>query len=487
MSSKRIFVVADHGLAIVYFLQTEVVSTLLEAGVEVILLTDDGLLEKISQRFGRAGLYVEGLRLAQVREYFQKYQNSQQWWLDFFRRAGASSRMNTETIDNYVNWNERKAPPRRRAMFPLVKAGIWVLRHSRIARQSLVRRQERFTPGLYAELFEKYRPDLVVASTAGWRLDRYILREARGRRVKTAAIVMGWDNPSSHALPGARIDTISCWSEAQRQELIQGSDWRPDRVHIGGIPTYDGYLRQQWLLPRSEYFRLHDLDPQRKLLGYACSFVTYSPNIQNIEALADLVAKDELDYPAQLLIRLHPNHYSSVKRWSEERVQIQKLAQSYPYIHLVEPVPLGGELGYYSGEDMPEKSSMMAHSDIFITVYSTMVVEASIHETPIISAVIDSATGWQGEYSLPLSKIGGWPTHSRFRKSGAGQVAASLAELRQAINLYLHNPARDLEAQRAFVKQECTYIDGSAGKRTGAFLASLIETTRREDPQCRSN
>jgi len=227
-------------------------------------------------------------------------------------------------------------------------------------------------------------------------------------------------------------------------------------------------------MPRSEYFRLHGLDPQRKLLGYACSFVTYSPNIQNVEALAGLIAHNKLNQPCQLLIRLHPNHYSNVKRWSEERLQMQKLVESYPHVHLVEPVPLGGELGYYSGEDMPEKSSMMAHSDVFITVYSTMVVEASIHETPIISAVIDSPTGWPGEYSLPLSKIGGWPTHSRFRQSGAGQVATNEAELRQAINLYLQEPSRDVAAQRDFVKQECTFTDGSAGRRTGSYLLSLI-------------
>ena len=37
---------------------------------------------------------------------------------------------------------------------------------------------------------------------------------------------------------------------------------------------------------REEYFNLHNLDPQRKLLCYACSFITFSPNYQNIEALA---------------------------------------------------------------------------------------------------------------------------------------------------------------------------------------------------------
>jgi hypothetical protein len=475
MDPKRIFIVADHGLAVVYFLQSEVISTLLKAGVEVVFLTDDGLLEKINQRFFHPGMYIEGLRLAQLRDYFRRDHNSQQWWLDFFRRAGACYRMNAETIDNYVNWNEREAPPRRRKIFSLVKAAIWGLRHSRFARQTLVKRQQRYTPNIYTDLFDKYKPDLVVASTAGWRLDRYILREAKASAVKTAAIVLGWDNPSSHGLPGASIDHISCWSQAQKQELMLGSDWPPERINIGGIPIYDGYFRGQWLMPRQDYFRLHHLDPQRKLLGYACSFVTYSPNIQNVEALAQFVVNDELDQSCQLLVRLHPNHYTNVKRWSEERLQMQELVGKNPHLHLVEPVPLGGELGYYSGEDMHEKSSMMAHSDVFITVYSTMVVEASIHEAPIVSAVIDSNGGWPGEYSLPLSKIGNWPTHSRFRQSGAGQVASSPAELKQIINLYLQNPTQDRQAQKTFVKQECTFTDGSSGRRTGEYLLSLVQ------------
>ena len=45
-------------------------------------------------------------------------------------------------------------------------------------------------------------------------------------------------------------------------------------------------------------------------------------------------------------------------------------------------VRLGAGLAHYSGEDMPEKASMMAWSDVFLTVYSTMVVETAIHDRP---------------------------------------------------------------------------------------------------------
>ncbi len=162
--------------------------------------------------------------------------------------------------------------------------------------------------------------------------------------------------------------------------------------------------------------------------------------------------------------------------FAEERRAIQKLADTSPHIHVVEPVPLGGEMGYYSGEDMPEKTSMMAYADVFLTVYSTMVVEASIHNTPVVSVCFDAPGGWNkpNRFSLKLSEIGNWPTHDRFRRSGAGKVALDMDELVGAINGYLKEPGADLEKRNAFICDECTYQDGLSGIRTANFLLNKL-------------
>lgn len=470
-----VFLVADHGLSVVYFLQSDVVPTLIKDGVEVVLLTDDGLRDKILERFGAEGFTVEGLRIPELRAYSEQAKDAQ-WWLAFLRRVGGSNRIRTAAMDSYIHQVWAEEPPRRLALMPAAWLAIWLLRRSPRLRRELVRLQERFTPGVYADVFERYQPDLVVSSTPGWRLDRYLLREANMHHVPTASVIVGWDNPSSYSIPGASVGRVTCWSMLQKDELVLGSDWRPEDVNIGGIPSYDGYLDRRWQFPRDEYFRLHGLDPERKLLSYACSFVSFSPNWQNVEALARLVSSDSLRAPCQLLVRLHPNHFWDVDLFIEERERIRRLARDLPNVHVVDPVPLGGELGYYSGEDMPEKASMLAHSDVFLTVYSTMVVEAAVHDTPIVSVCIDAPGGWnrRRKYSLALSRIGDWPTHARFREAGAGRVVYSEPELRQAIDGYLENPALETEARRAFVEREITYTDGSAGRRTAEFLHSLI-------------
>ena len=471
---KRVFISADHGLAIIYFLQSDVLTTLLDAGIEVILLTDDTLQEQVRERFGRPGLIIEGLRLGEARKYEREVHPSQQWWLQFMRRAGASRRINLEAVDGFINQVEGEARGKRRALFPLMKIVVEVLRRSTLARRSLVKYQNRFTPDIYRDLFERYQPNLVIASTPGWRMDRYLLREASARGVTTATAIVGWDNSSSYSLPGAKVDWATCWSALQKDEMVLGSDWKPNQVNISGIPSYDGYFRGEWLMPREEYFRLHGLDPNRKLISYACSFISFSPNIQNVEALARLVSSHRLEENSQLLIRLHPNHFMEDPLFIGEREQIRALARELPYVHVVEPVPLGGSLGHYSGEDMPEKSSMMAYSDVMVTVYSTMVVEASVHGTPVVSLCIDSAEGWPDRFTLPLSKIGGWPTHLRYRESGAGRETTNEDDLREALNYYLENPGADQEARQDFIRRECTFTDGGAGKRTAEFFLSLL-------------
>ncbi len=478
--SQHVVISADHGTAIIYFLESDVVPALLQGGAQVTILTDETTQAQIAARFARDGLHFESLRLAQAAEFARTYRPRLQWLMAYLRRVGGSWRINTEAMDSHIweVWKENGWRFRIGVWMPAAMA-IVALRLSGMARKALVRLQMSYVrkPGIYADLLDRLKPGLVIGSTPGWRLDRYLLREAGVRGIPTAAAIVGWDNPSSYAISGAVVDWATCWSSAQKRELVLGADWEAERVHVGGIPSYDGYLRRSWLIPREDYFRRHGLDPTRRLISYASSFVHFAPNLPNIEALARMVSGEELEKPAQLLIRLHPSHFQDKPRiFAEERRRIQELEARYPRVHVVQPVPLGGSLGYYGGEDMDEKASMMAHSDVMVTVYSTMLVETAIHDTPMIAATLDVPGGWNepGKYSLALKEIGNWPTHKRFRQAHAGRVASSEDELRRWLNVYLNAPGLDRAERRQFVADEITITDGSAGQRTAQFFLQLL-------------
>jgi CDP-glycerol glycerophosphotransferase (TagB/SpsB family) len=478
--TKRIFISADHGMAIIYFLQSDVVSTLLDAGIEVVVLTDDDTKEKIASRFTQHGLTFEGLRLKQANEYAKKIQPRLQSLLIYLRRVGGSRRINTEAMDSHIweVWGENGWKFRLGVWIPSALA-IILLRNFAFARKLLARIQNRFTPNIYADLFDKYKPNMVIASTPGWRMDRYLLRESARRGITNMTVIVGWDNSSSYNVSGADVQWATCWSQLQKDELVNGSDWNPERVNIGGIPSYDGYFRKSWLMPRDAYFKLHGLDPNRKLISYASSFVHFAPNFPNIEALAKLVSSDSLAEPSQLLIRLHPSHFQDKpKIFAEERERVFDLEKKYPQVHVVKPVALGGSLGYYGGEDMDEKSSMMAYSDVLVTVYSTMLVETAVHDTPMIAAVIDTPGGWNKpkKFSLSLKEIGDWPTHKRFREANAGRVTSNESDLCDALNMYLRDKTINSKERRKFIEDEITFTDGASGKRTAEFILKALNS-----------
>jgi hypothetical protein len=174
---------------------------------------------------------------------------------------------------------------------------------------------------------------------------------------------------------------------------------------------------------------------------------------------------------------LHPSHFQDKpKIFADERQRVFDLEKKYSHVHVVQPVALGGSLGYYGGEDMDEKSSMMAYSDVLVTVYSTMLVETAVHDTPMIAAVIDTPGGWNKpkKFSLSLKEIGNWPTHKRFREAKAGRVATNEKELRATLNLYLKNPTLDYAERRKFIEDEITFSDGTSGKRTAEFILKVL-------------
>ncbi len=472
-ANPTVFFVLDTGLAHAYLLETDLLDRLLSKGIRPVVLTQAAYLPALQQKYGREGLVFASLRDEAARAYQRNYHPTAQYFFEHVRRAAASSRIPLTYVDSHRRRKETEAEGAYRWALLALRPAIYLLRYSCLARRAFRWLQSAlFTPDLYGDLLDRYQPALIVSNTAGWRLDQYLLREAHRRNIPLMLAVVGWDNPSSQGLPGAFVRYANVWSEIHRRELTEGVDWAPDAIHIGGMPLYDGYLDGRWLLSREAYFSLHGLDPQRKLISFAATALSVTPNAHLVQILADLVGSDALPEPAQLLIRLHPNHFKDFPHYREDARQIYAIAERYPQVHIVEPRAVAGGLERYSGEDYPEKASMLQHSDVLVTIYSTMVVEAALHDTPFVSACIESPQGWQaqGKFWVPLREIPTWPTAARVNALGAGRTVFSAAALREAVAAYLQDPSLDAENRRRFIAQELTWLHGEATEKTADFI-----------------
>lgn len=473
---KTILIYVDHGLTLGYYLYTGLAEKLTAKGVRLVFLVQDELIDQMRKEFSSNDLLIfESSRERETQRFQSTHHPTLFEFMDYLRASSMSPQVKLTYVDTHRRRVEFGATGRRKAIFRFLRPLIWVLRSSKAARKAFRWEQDRlFKTELFGEVFDRYKPDLVISSTAGWRMDRYFLREAHRRKIPSAMTVIGWDNPSAFGLPGADVDYANVWSDIHRHELRDGLDWPDDKIHVGGMPLYDGYISKTWEMPREEYFALHGLDPNKKLIAYAATALSISPNLHIVEALMKIIAGNQLSTPSQLLIRLHPNHFKSQAYYQEEREKIYEITKNQPDIHVVAPKALSGGLPRYSGEDFPEKASMLAHCDVMVTIYSTMVVEAALQDKPVISVCIDSPTGWGNGFWVPLHEVPSWPTASRVEKAGATLSAFTEDELVADLNAYLQHPELHRENRSAFVKQELTFLHGEATAESANYLLKLL-------------
>ena len=473
---KTLLAYLDTGLAQAYFFETDLVKLLVSDEVRLVVLVRESQLASIREKYAQAHVTFESLRDAELEEYRRSYRPRLQYWTEHIRRASASKKIPLTYVDTHRRRAERHATGNSWYSYRALRPFIYLLRRSCAARQAYVNFLAKlFDTNFYGDLFDRYHPDLIVSNSAGWRLDQYLLREARKRGIPSALLIVGWDNPSSQGLPGVRMDYACVWSQVHKWELSAGVDWPEENIFVGGMPLYDGYINHKWIMPRANYFKLHQLDPNKRLVSFAATALSISPNLHLVELLAEMIGTQSLDVPAQLLIRLHPNHFKPREHYLEEAQAIRAVALKYPDVHIVEPADVPAGMERYSGEDFPEKASMLAYSDVLVTIYSTMVVEAAIHDTPFISACIDAPGGWKDRFWVPLHEVPDWPTAARVTKDGAGKLALTPEDLRRGLNDYLAHRELDAPGRQVLIENELTYIHGEATGKTAGFLLSILK------------
>jgi len=473
---KTILLAIDHGLTLSYFLYTDLANQWLEKDIRLVFLVQEDLVPWFRKEFaGKDNLIFDTVREAQAEQYRRLYLPGLQGLMEYMRKSSASRRIPLTYVDTHRQRTEFAAQGRWKYYLRVSRPAIGLLRSSSLARKVFRWMQSAlFTPAIYEDLLDQYQPDLLISGTAGWKIDRYLLREAKRRGIKTAMVIIGWDNPSAHGLQGANVDYANVWSDVHRWELSAGLDWPIKNIHVGGMPLYDNYINKKWLMPRQTYFAMHNLDPQMKLIVYVATALSISPNLHIVELLVDIVRQQKLAMPVQLLIRLHPNHFKSTPHYEQEREAIYLVAGQCPDVCVAAPTALAGGAPKYSGTDFQEKASMLAYCDILVSIYSTMVLEAALHDKPIVSACIDTPEGWPGHFWIPLSQVPAWPTASRVNRAGASTTVFTPAQLIDALNAYLIQPSLHAEGRAQFAKQELTFLNGESTRETGDYILSLL-------------
>jgi hypothetical protein len=464
-----VFLVAHMGFAARYLLRTDIFSTLKAAGARIVILAPNAAEQYMADEFADANVVLEPLRVDW--NDFSLVTGSRFWSLLFYLRSYTiADGHRSEALQDKYRVFERVLRDRSRALaagFRLALNGLW---RSRFLRRLLLGLETRFfTCPIHADLYDRYRPDLVVTTSPGWFFpDAVVLREAEKRRIETATVVLSWDNPTSKGYRGADPGRTIVWSDEMARQVAHHHDYPRERIVVAGVPHFDDYVRDGALPAREEL----GLDPDRRLVVFATGApATFSANVAVAEALAEAVASDALGSPSQLVVRLHPLNFRPGHEAPLE--DYERLAATYGHTRLDIPDIRSESLTV----DMPDSDrrrlgALIKNCDVLVNVFSTTTLEAFLVDRPVVLVSSDVDANRDAAYGLR-----GFHDYEHVRAvidQRAAKVARAIPEIIEHVREYLADPSLDGDGRRRVAVRELGPADGSAGRRVGKSLLGLL-------------
>lgn len=325
--------------------------------------------------------------------------------------------------------------------------------------------QKIFTDRPFKNLFDRYQPSLVFSTHIyGW-FDTMLLAEAKRRGITTVGMPAGWDHLDKYYLP-FHTDRLLAQSNEIIKAAVTYQSYRKEQIRLTGYPYFDYFVRRSYQMPRVKLLDELHLPPDAHYILYV-SGTDYCPDEPDvIEAMAQWIEKKELPVTTYLVIRPYPGGAQRGKAYDRQR--FAKLEQ-HPRIRFC---------WQKTWADLQETDfflNVMLYADVVMQVYTTVALEVTALDRPILSTLFD------GYRILPFREsIRRFEKFEHFQdviRTGALAQAHGFDELKTFLNRFLADPDY-LRKERNLMKKElCGPLDGKSSERIAKALIDMMTTS----------
>jgi hypothetical protein len=332
------------------------------------------------------------------------------------------------------------------------------------------------------QLFARYQPMLLVGSSPGLIFSEVpLLRTAVRRNVRTIVVDPSWDNFTNKLIPVRRADTLVVWNDIMKQQAVELHGYTPDQVRVSGPPHWDRYFRAGAVIPRDAFFARIGADPSRRLVTLMTTgrelYAHYDRVIRVLMGAIESgrwgTGPGNSGNPGspvnnvQLLVRLHPR--DDLERYAQFR-GTPNLVIEKPFKTTVKS---GDGLDVdITAENQQHLADTLRHSDVIVTVASTIAIEASIFDTPVVDVSFDGET--PSEFVRSARRYYKFTHYENITRQGAAPVAASPEQLVDHVGRYLRDRSIDRDGRRRVVVDQCQFTDGRSSERIANFVVDEL-------------
>lgn len=450
---KTIFITISRGGTARNILQTDAFDILKKSGNRIVIFTPAYKDERFLKEFGAPNVIFEDL----IEPKWNFLDNFLVGW-----HKGLVYNSSTKKRDLYGIYDPNegsflKYVVKKIIFLPLSKIS-WLKEFFRWLDVLLVRSK------YYETIFDKYNPDLVFATSIMEDADILVVKEAKRRGIKTIGMPKTWDNTSKMVFR-VKTDKLIAWGEFSKDEAIQFQNYKKKDIIVCGIPQFDFYKNSDYLMQRDEFCEEMGLDKDKKIILFCSEGKTTKHDGEIAEMIAGFINNKQLIAEASLFIRPH-FIYSNDEKKFEKILGFKNVVLDSGYKFS----PVFRDRWDYSREQIKKFTNIMLHSDIVVTSYSSISLDASAFDKPIINIAFD------GYNKVPFkeSMVHWYNTeyYKRVIETGGVWIVDDKDKLLNALNSYIKNPQLLGDGRRKIREYFMYKLDGKSSKRIADAILS---------------
>ena len=316
--------------------------------------------------------------------------------------------------------------------------------------------------------FRANRPSVLVLSGPFQFEQPAVHAAARKFGIPTLAYIPSWDNVTTKNRMVFGYDGYIVWNEKVKEELLNFyPDSRRKPIYVVGPPQFDVFYQGRFVESREDFCKKQKLDPALPIIVYAIGSPNFLKEHHGAVHLARKVSEGSLG-DVQLLVRPHPIH---------DNAEMRELFEIFgPRVQLQDSTNAGKQLTRRTQDvaQITEWVNTFRHAAVVVNLSSTVTVDASIFDKPVVNLDFDPQPG-QSDQQLIKEVNHSWPHFKPIAESGGVWLVNNFDELEHAVKTYLEKPELHREERKWVVEHVCGFTDGNCGERMSKAIQDFVE------------
>lgn len=435
-----------------------------QKNTSIVLLVVDSAAGVVKEDFEGANVFIEPVRVKWKRTLLQRAGIFFNTYLNLTPLAWLEATMGVR-IDEKALRKKKKYP-----LF-LKKFIASTFGKSKWIRMKLAPKIDEFIfpQRPHKELFDKYKPSIVFVPDIFGPQGLDILREAKRQGVKSLGMTASWDHFPKR-FEARKPDVLLVWNEVLKKEAMELQNYEEKNIFVTGVPQYDLFAQKEYLMSREEFFKKINLDPKKKLISFFSSSKRAPDDGDIVDMILKWLKEKKFSYDAQMYIKPYPGVITDHEKFDKFE------SDKFVYIDWIEKKRLFGDSAhawYPSLEGVLFFMNILYYSDVIISTYSSVSVEASAFLKPAININFDGYKQRPFEQSIKRSKYKSHFMHV-FETNGVRQIE-NQQELLDSIEEFFKNSDANKKNLMKLRDKMCWKVDGKASERITNKILEYIK------------